>query len=77
MNVMSFMSGFQPIEESADWRRELFDIDQKGVVALMRVERDELRLCAATCQALRDLFLLVQRKQDVGTGAEYQRLAQG
>ena len=47
------MSGFQPVEEIADRWRELLDVDQEGIVSLVGIQRDELGLRAAPCQALR------------------------
>jgi hypothetical protein len=60
-------------KERGDRRAEVRDVDEKRVMALWRIERNELDLGTADAQALGDLFLLGQRKQDVGGNADDER----
>src|SRR5690606_4423394 len=63
----------QGIEEIGDGRPEAVEVDQERVMALRRLERQEMRLGAAGTQAVGDLLLLLQREQDVGVHADRQR----
>src|SRR3546814_6404374 len=60
-------------QEIGDGGAEAVEIDQERVVALRRLERQEVRLRAARAQAVGDLLLLLQREQDVGVHANRQR----
>src|SRR3546814_7868822 len=60
-------------QEIGDGGAEAVEIDQERVVALRRLERQEVRLRATRAQAVGDLLLLLQREQDVGVPAARQR----
>src|SRR3546814_15010948 len=60
-------------QEIGDGGAEAVEIDQERVVALRRLERQEVRLRATRAQAVGDLLLLLQREQDVGVHADRQR----
>src|SRR3546814_16312651 len=60
-------------QEIGDGGAEAVEIDQECVVALRRLERQEVRLRATRAQAVGDLLLLLQREQDVGVHAERPR----
>src|SRR3546814_1128218 len=53
-------------QEIGDGGAEAVEIDQERVVALRRLERQEVRLSAARAQAVGDLLLLLARERDVG-----------
>jgi len=48
------------------------DIDEKCVMALRAVQRHEIDFGAGRAQAVGDLLLLRQRKQDIGADADDQ-----
>jgi hypothetical protein len=64
-------SPLKRVEEATDGGAEAFDVDQKGVVALWRVEWYELDRRAAGTQTVGDLLLLRQWEQDVGGHADH------
>src|SRR5690606_30480366 len=59
-------------QELADRRAEGVDGDEEGVMALWTGQRGETGIAAAATQAIGDLFLLLQRKQDVGFRAQHE-----
>ncbi|KAG1441994.1 hypothetical protein G6F57_018545 [Rhizopus arrhizus] len=64
----------QRVEEAAHGRAETLEINKERIVALRRLQADEARIGTAGTQAVGDLLLLLHREQDVGVGADRQRL---
>ena len=60
-----------PGEEVGDNRAETRDIDQESVVALRRWQRCEGNIRTPCRQPVGELFLLLQREQDVGFHADH------
>src|SRR5690242_2546113 len=66
-------TGSEPLQEAADRRAVVGNVDQERVVPLRRVQRHEFHRCAGVAQAVGDLLLLLEREQDVGAHADHHR----